>query len=293
MDLPLVSGMTFGLGSDLFYNSYKRLFNPSILKDGLISDFGKWVGGNWGWAITWRRELFSWEIDLSNSFLKVLLDCTLQYNKPDSWEWKYDKSKLYTVRSAYNLITHNDLQQANNNMLSSLFWKSKAPLKVLTFVWRLFQDKIPTKDALLKQGITLHDGEGSLCVFCNEYPESATHLFSTCSISYSVWQHIYRWLNICVALPLSFYTHYSFFLGLVKTRKGWKLWSIIWHATIWTLWLARNDIVFNKAKSSIQQLLNSVMVKSWLWTKAQQGQEHILFEDWASNPLVCLNNFVL
>ncbi|KAF1861604.1 hypothetical protein Lal_00025987 [Lupinus albus] len=174
--------------------SYKCLFNLSVLKDGLVSDFGKWVGGKWEWVITWRRELFSWEIVLSNSFLKVLLDCTLQYNKPDSWEWKHDKSKHYA--------------------------KSKAPLKVLTFVWRLFQDKIHTKEALLKRGITLHDGGGSLCVFCNKYPESATHLFSTCSISYSVWQHIYRWLNICVVLPFFSYTYYSLFLGLVKTRKG-------------------------------------------------------------------------
>ncbi|KAF1864335.1 hypothetical protein Lal_00021991, partial [Lupinus albus] len=81
-----------------------------------------------------------------------------RYNQPDSWEWKHDKSKLYTVQSAYKLITHTDQQQNNNNLLSSLFWKSKAPLKVLTFVWRLFQDKIPTKDALLKRGITMQEG---------------------------------------------------------------------------------------------------------------------------------------
>ncbi|KAF1871660.1 hypothetical protein Lal_00020454 [Lupinus albus] len=100
-----------------------------------------------------------------------------------------------------------------------------------------------------------------------------------------VWQLIYNWMNIYVALPLSPSTNYSIFFGLVKTRKSWKLWSIILHATIWALWLARNDIVFNKANLSLQQILNSVKVKSWLWTKTHHGQEHLLFPDWASNPL--------
>ncbi|KAE9591868.1 putative reverse transcriptase zinc-binding domain-containing protein [Lupinus albus] len=54
-------------------------------------------------------------------------------------------------------------------------WKSKAPSKVLTFVWRLFQDIIPTKDALSKRGVPLLTNSGLLCSFCNDHSETSTH----------------------------------------------------------------------------------------------------------------------
>ncbi|KAF1868729.1 hypothetical protein Lal_00036167 [Lupinus albus] len=152
-------------------------------------------------------------------------------------------------------------------------------MKVLTFAWRLFQDRIPTMDALVKRGVTLLNDGDSLCVLCKSHPETATHLFSSCNFSYSVWQLIYNWLGITSALPFSPINHYSSFLGLAKDRKRWKLWSIIWITTIWVLWLARNDFVFNNTKPSLHQILNSIKVKSWLWTNAHLEKEPIHFDD--------------
>ncbi|KAF1891499.1 hypothetical protein Lal_00012388 [Lupinus albus] len=104
----------------------------------------------------------------------------------------------------------------------------------------------------------------------------------------NVWQSIFNWLGISFALPLSPITHYSSFLGVAKNKKCWKTWSIIWLATMWALWLARNDVVFNNSKPTILQILNSVKVKSWLWTKAQHEKDHIPFQDWTSKPLDCI-----
>ncbi|KAF1888790.1 hypothetical protein Lal_00036832 [Lupinus albus] len=147
-----------------------------------------------------------------------------------------------------------------------LLWKSNAPLKVLTFAWRLFQDRIPTKDALHKRDIPLNNGGDLHCVFCNDTPETANHLFSNCKLSYSIWQLLYNWLNISVALPLTPINHFTHHLGMMHNRKRWKVWSVVWLATIWALWLTRNDIIFNNVTISSHKILDYAKVKVWLWT---------------------------
>ncbi|KAF1881267.1 hypothetical protein Lal_00023303 [Lupinus albus] len=179
------------LGSDTLSTRFKRLYNHSTIQDGLICDFGSWVGGN----------------------------------------------------------------------------------------WRLFQNRIPTKDALLKRGVSLTNGGGLSCAFCNDHPESTNHLFSSCKLSYSLWQLIYNWLNISVVLLLNPCDHFTHHLGLVKNRKCWKTWSVIWIATIWALWLARNDLIFNNINPSINKILDSAKVKSWLWIKTQLGISSLLYDD--------------
>ncbi|KAF1895639.1 hypothetical protein Lal_00041920 [Lupinus albus] len=62
-------------------------------------------------------------------------------------------------------------------------WKSKAPLKVRSFVWRLFQDRIPYKDALIHRGVCLTSNDGTLCSFCNDDMEPTEHLFSSCHLT--------------------------------------------------------------------------------------------------------------
>ncbi|KAF1888616.1 hypothetical protein Lal_00011390 [Lupinus albus] len=94
-----------------------------------------------------------------------------------------NKYTLNKIQSAYKAITHHIPQQNFTLPYPNLLWKSNAPLKVLTFAWRLFQDRIPTKDALLKRGIPLNNGGDLHFVFCNDTPETANHLFSTCKLS--------------------------------------------------------------------------------------------------------------
>ncbi|KAF1875063.1 hypothetical protein Lal_00007679 [Lupinus albus] len=234
----------------------------------MISNFGSWVDGKWVWIFTWRRQFFTWELDFFNSFLDELKLAALQTNKPDSWEWRHDKFKMFTVGSAYSILTSHDQVLATPYNDLFLLWKSRAPLKVLSFAWRLFQNRIPTNDTLFRRGFSSSDGGGTLCPFCNEHPESTDHLFSSCSLSYLVWQMIYKWLGITVVLPNTHSHHLSYHLGLVKDRKSWKFWSVIWFATIWAIWLSRNDFIFNNVNRSLLHILDSAKVKSWLWIKS-------------------------
>ncbi|KAE9621856.1 hypothetical protein Lalb_Chr01g0019201 [Lupinus albus] len=55
------------------------------------------------------------------------------------------------------LIEINQLEK-DNVQFSYSIWKSKAPLKVITFASRLFIDRIPTKIVLSRRGVTFSNG---------------------------------------------------------------------------------------------------------------------------------------
>ncbi|KAF1861483.1 hypothetical protein Lal_00025824 [Lupinus albus] len=157
-------------------------------------------------------------------------------------------------------------------------WKSRAHLK----------DKIPSKVALSWRGISFHDGSGLLRSFCNDELETSTHLFSSCKIIYSVWQLLYNWLNISVALPQNPLHHYNNHLGMVSDRKGRKAWSIIWLATVWAIYRHQNEVILNKIRPSIKYILDTARVNVWLWIKHTTESDFTLYSDWLAKPLDCL-----
>ncbi|KAF1894118.1 hypothetical protein Lal_00004037 [Lupinus albus] len=164
-----------------------------------------------------------------------------------------------------------------------------APLKVTSFAWRLFQDRIPTRDALIVRGVSMLNGGGAQCSLCSDKLESSQHLLFSCSFSYSMWQLIYKWLDISVVLPFQPINHFLYHLGMVKLRKNCHIWSTIWLATVWALWRSRNDTIFNNARHSSLHILDAAPVNVWLWIKTIVGMSHISYSDWISKPLICLN----
>ncbi|XP_019451803.1 PREDICTED: uncharacterized protein LOC109353899 [Lupinus angustifolius] len=199
------------------------------------------------------------------SSIQVIQNAVVRENVLDSWEWRHDKSKLYSVKSAYDLLFRHHHQPPSSDINHiCMLWKSKAPLKVKAFVWRLFQDRIPTVDALLKRGVSIAPGAGTLCPFCNDQAETSQHLFSSCNFTYSVWQLLYNWLNIHIALPLQPIHHFTNHMGMVPHRRCLNYWNILWLATIWAIWRSRNDFIFNSVHPSVEKIFEAARVTSWL-----------------------------
>jgi hypothetical protein len=61
----------------------------------------------------------------------------------------------------------------------SALWNKDVLLKVVLFVWRLFRDRLPTKDNLLRRGVISYDSR--LCVACFYSEETGSHLFIHCN----------------------------------------------------------------------------------------------------------------
>jgi len=72
-----------------------------------------------------------------------------------------------------------------NHVLEAI-WKSPAPLKVVVSSWRVFLDRIPTRNNF--RGGNIIFPEGSLtCVYCEAVEESVNHLFLHCRVGIGFW----------------------------------------------------------------------------------------------------------
>ncbi|GAU26650.1 hypothetical protein TSUD_102600 [Trifolium subterraneum] len=115
-------------------------------------------GEAWEWE--WRRPLRAWEEEMLGECQTLLLSLSLQENVLDRWRWHPDLDTGYTVRSAYQILTVQDVVTLDAAV--GLIWHPQVPLKVSILAWRLLRDRLPTKVNLITRGIIA--AEAQFCV---------------------------------------------------------------------------------------------------------------------------------
>ena len=109
-----------------------------------MSQLGWGEGGEaWRWR---RRFFFVWEEEEMGELMLLLHTIRLQVDRDDRWRWTLESSNVFSVRSAYNFLSANPPLTLSVPIAS--LWHKDVPLKVVLFAWRLFQDRLPTKDNL-------------------------------------------------------------------------------------------------------------------------------------------------
>ncbi|GLT87533.1 hypothetical protein SLE2022_056120 [Rubroshorea leprosula] len=139
------------VGDKPLKEKFNRLFSLSREKDACIADMGQWNNGEWMWTWRWTRNLFVWEINLLQELCSMLEGIKLTQGEDDNWIWKHNSKGRYTVKSAYNIINQN--QESRQDAQYKLIWDNKLPLKISAFAWKALQNRILTKDNLLKRGL--------------------------------------------------------------------------------------------------------------------------------------------
>ena len=143
----------------------------------------------------------------------------------------------------YNALSHSHIPVDNNKLL----WKMKIPLKTKVFGWYLRRGVILTKDNLAKR-----NWQGSKsCVFCHQN-ETIKHLFFQCRFARSIWSIIQVASNLYP--PRSVTNIFGNWLHGID-HKYKILLRVGAIAIIWSLWLCRNDKVFNDKNFSLLQVI--------------------------------------
>lgn len=52
-----------------------------------------------------------------------------------------------------------------------------------------------------------------------------------------------------------------------KFKEGW--WTV-WAATIWSIWLQRNDVIFNSGAIDVEKVMDLIIFRSWKWLKCKK-----------------------
>ena len=109
----------------------------------------------------------------------------------DFWAWHYEKSGLFSVRSAYRMLVNNwerrtdwiehnagrSEVQADQKEWSDL-WNIKVPSKIRVFLWRLARQSVPTGDVRYRKHMVQHPN----CTICGK-PDSWRHSLLECNMA--------------------------------------------------------------------------------------------------------------
>lgn len=108
----------------------------------------------------------------------------------------------------------------------------------------------------------------SSCPWCNSAAETATHLFWDCELSRWAWGFVSKWWSLPNLLQESSQFSLSRLLNFKVSRQAKRIWIIVVAAVLWTVWLARNELVFSKVKVNKQSLTELIYIRTSKWGKA-------------------------
>ena len=136
-----------------------------------------------------------------------------------------------------------------------------------THAWRLFRDRLATRDNLFRRGIPLNSKD---CPCCVAFPESSEHLFVGFSTAREVGAVLKRW-----------WTDRSFNAASVG-----ELWDGLQYVTyFWELWKQRNEKVFIGKMLNISGIVNAIQAQVLMWLNARTRFGRLIrWDDWIENP---------
>lgn len=169
----------------------------------------------------------------------------------------------------------------------SQIWAKLVPSKVESFVWKLSLERVPSLVSLAARGVVPR--QDFLCIGCLNCDESGQHLFFECDFFYKVWMECLRWWGVHSALHNRCKTHFFQFLGLLGTsREKPQLWLVVWYATVWEIWKARNRRMFLEAEIIVTHLVERIKGQSWCWIFACSKDFCYPLSCWCDNPALCV-----
>ena len=138
------------------------------------------------------------------------------------------------------------------------------------FMWYLRRGVVLTKDNLARR-----NWKGSKkCSFCT-HDETIKHLFFQCKFACSTWSVIQIASNLYP--PTSVTNIYGHWLdGIPNTFS--TLMRVGASALLWSLWLCRNDCVFNDKISSPMQVIYRCTHWLRMWSTLQRTEYQLLFK---------------
>ena len=144
-------------------------------------------------------------------------------------------------------------------MQMMLIWKCNIPLKVKIFLWMAIHDRIQCGVQLKKKKWSGPEE----CFSCDRL-ETSDHILFQCPIAVFLWS----FFRECLGWLLSPTSCSALFLEILTKLRGKKqqVTLFLCAGALWTIWKARNDVVFNKKTmtSLVAIIYKTLMVvKSW------------------------------
>jgi hypothetical protein len=154
-------------------------------------------------------------------------------------------------QSVYKIINFRGVEP----VFPSVVWSLKIPPRVHLFLWLLSQNKVLTRDNVLKR-VNIND---KTCLFCSDI-ESAHHLFFDCVVAKQVWYFISDVVEVDCG------DNFESVAKMWLSNKRFCVVNVFTSAALWELWKLRNLLCFKNGQwKNVQSLLRKMllMIEAW------------------------------
>ncbi|KAL4577094.1 hypothetical protein LXL04_013197 [Taraxacum kok-saghyz] len=154
------------------------------------------------------------------------------------------------------------------------WWNNWVPIKINFFGWRAVLNRLPTKSQLASRGVPM---PSSFCSFCGQWEENDLLFLEVWSV-WLAWSELDSSgaQNVEQLLHLS---HVS-----CQSPKQKKVIHAVMMVTLWVIWKARNDRIFNNRWSTPGSLLDEIKAQSFLWIKNRGKELRLNWTSWCIFP---------
>ncbi|XP_019168955.1 PREDICTED: uncharacterized protein LOC109164864 [Ipomoea nil] len=155
----------------------------------------------------------------------------------DAISWPHSGTGSFTLKSGFNFIAGQETIEED----LSWVWHVKCTEKVKLFIWKITQNGLLTNSERSRRGLSTD----AICQRCDGVDESLDHIFRRCDFALDCWANSQApaSFNATAFTPLSLWIKDNCDMMRNATNQG--SWTTIFPYLLWSIWRARNDIIFN------------------------------------------------
>ena len=193
----------------------------------------------------------------------ILDQVTVVADIQDRVRWSFHNSGCFSV-TAFPLSYYKaERQLLLYDTSVSRVWRGLCPSKAELLLRLLLLGRINTKVRF--QRLNILRNKDIRCVFCGLYDENMSHLFFTCNFAWRVWSYCCNWWNldwVISEVPNINFDSWNA-VGLRGAQK--KAWQLCIYAIVWSIWDARNKVVFQSANICWERFMIELMYRCREW----------------------------
>lgn len=246
---------------------------------------------------TWNEPLIRHIIreEDADEILKIRIP---QREEEDFPAWHYEKTGIFSVRSAYRLawnLARKTSEQASSSSggadgrkIWDNVWKANVQPKVRVFAWKLAQDKLATWENKKKRKIEMF----GTCPICGQKEETGFHATVECTLAKALRASLREHWTLPDESMFSM-TGPDWLLVLLDRLSSEKKAQVLY--LLWRAWYIRNEVVHGKGNVPITDSVRFLINYDNLQLPARKHMEDIkgkgpMFQDPGQKEQTCQLN---
>jgi len=159
----------------------------------------------------------------------------------DRLSWKFSQDGQFSVRSAYEMLTVDEVPRPNMASFFNCLWKVRVPERVKTFLWLVGNQAVMTEEERHRR----HLSASNVCQVCKGGVESMLHVLRDCPAQLGIWVRV-----VPQRRQQGFFSKslFEWLYDNLGDRSGCEdiPWSTIFAVIIWWGWKWRCGNIFGE-----------------------------------------------